>query len=59
MVFGIAGAPAIFQRFIYDILVGVKGNECFVYSDDLVIFENTCATQSKPGEGIVETRSSG
>ena len=38
MAFGLAGAPATFQHFMDQVLAGLKGEECFVYLDDVVIF---------------------
>lgn len=41
MPFGLAGAPATFQRFMDRVLAGIKGDECYVYLDDVVIFGKT------------------
>lgn len=38
MPFGLAGAPATFQRTMDQILTGIKGIECYVYLDDIIIF---------------------
>jgi len=38
MPFGLKNAPAIFQRLMDNILMGLQGNELFVYMDDIVIY---------------------
>ena len=39
--FGIATAPAQFQRMMNQVLQGLIGNGCFVYIDDIVIYGKT------------------
>lgn len=41
MAFGLSGAPVSFLRLMDDILTGIRGLECFVYLDDLIIFSKT------------------
>lgn len=41
MAFGLCGAPATFQRYMDDLLAAVKGHECLVYLDDVIIFSST------------------
>ena len=41
MPFGPKNAPATFQRMMDNAFRGLIGKECFVYIDDIVIFEKT------------------
>jgi Reverse transcriptase (RNA-dependent DNA polymerase). len=38
MPFGLKGAPAIFQRLMTTVLIGIKGIKCSVYLNDVVVF---------------------
>jgi len=38
MLFGLKNAPAIFQRLMDLVLLGLQGKELFVYMDDIVIY---------------------
>ena len=39
--FGLANAPAVFQRAMNTVLAGLLGKTCMVYLDDIVIFSKT------------------
>ena len=41
MAFGLAGAPATFQRLMDRLLMGIKGTECYVYLDDVIVYSPT------------------
>lgn len=43
MAFGLSGAPATFQRYMDNLLAAIKGPECLVYLDDVIIFSGTIA----------------
>ncbi len=41
MPFGLANAPATFQRLMDSVLAGLKWHECLVYLDDIIVFGAT------------------
>ena len=41
MAFGLAGAPATFSKVTDAVLMGLRGVECLVYLDDVLIFSAT------------------
>lgn len=41
MPFGLKNAPATFQRVMDSILIGLQGERCFVYLDDIVVFASS------------------
>lgn len=41
MAFGLSGAPATFQRLMDNLLAKIKGTECLVYLDDVVVYSET------------------
>ena len=41
MAFGLAGAPATFQKLMDQLLGALKEEECYVYLDDIIVF-STC-----------------
>lgn len=38
MPFGLKNAPAVFQRMMNNVLIGLNNKQCFVYLDDIVIY---------------------
>ena len=54
MAFGLAGAPATFQRFMDSLLAGIKGSDCFVYLDDIVIFGDHPAQHHQRLEAVLQ-----
>jgi len=41
MAFGLAGAPATFSKVMDTVFMGLRGVECLVYLDDILIFSAT------------------
>lgn len=52
MPFGLAGAPATFQRLMDRLLAEMKGTECFVYLDDVIIFSATFDEHLRRLDGV-------
>lgn len=47
MPFGLAGAPATFQRFMNHILTGLQGIDCYVYLDDIIVYGRNLEDHNK------------
>jgi len=60
MPFGLMNAPATFQRLMDRLLYAIKGNECLVYLDDIVIFSSTMEEhRSRVGHVLERLREAG
>lgn len=47
MAFGLAGAPATFQKLMDCLLSRLKGVECYVYLDDVIVYSATIEEQAR------------
>ena len=55
MPFGIASAPAIFQRMISKVLHGIEGKYAMAYLDDILIYSDSFENHLKHIEDIFST----
>ena len=54
MPFGLQNAPANFQRLMNLVLTGLRGNELFVYLDDIVLYANSLEEHKAKFNKLIE-----
>ena len=54
MPFGLVNGPAVFHRFIDNVMSGLKWNVCLVYMDDVLIYSNTAGEHMKAVETVFQ-----
>jgi len=54
MPFGLKNAPATFQRLMDNVLMGLQGNELFVYMDDIVIYARSLQEHAVKFERLMQ-----
>ena len=54
MAFGLYNAPATYQRFVDNLLLGLQGSEVFAFLDDIVIFGRNLAEHNNKMRKVFE-----
>lgn len=52
MPFGLSTAPATFQRLMDSVLMGLKGDKCLVYLDDIILFSKDWSSHLEAIRGV-------